>query len=442
MADSARSPSRPTARPGVRLRLSAPRLLALSAYWVAINYLWQGMGALILPRLIVGHVAAGHRGVALGALAAAGSVVAIVVQPAAGAFSDRLRIRWGRRKPFMVVGTLGDLACLAGLALAGSYAALVIPYCALQICSNTAEGAYQGLLPDQVPGPDRGRAAGYYGIGVFIGTALGFLLTGQLIALGHLPLALATAGVVLVLALAVTLRWVPDSPAQGPVPSRGSAWLGVFGFRPRAHPDFTWLLVSRLLVLMGITGLTSFALLYIKSVYYPGSGSALANRASGATSVLLAVVVVFALLVTLPAGKLSQRVGRRAIVRAAAFVGAAGVLLLIPASSLLWVYLVGVLVGTAFGALLSVDWAFLADLVPPGESGRFMGISNLATAGAGLLVTFPAGLLLDTLNRVHRNLGFPVIFAFFAVCLVLGGWLVGRVRAGGRPGPAELAATG
>ncbi len=412
----------------VTVRFSGWRLLALSGYWVAINYLWQGMGALVLPRLIVGMVPSAHRGSALAVLSVAGAVLAILVQPVAGAFSDRVTVRWGKRKPFMLAGTLGDLVCLVALAVAGSYAALIIPYCALQVCSNTAEGAYQGLLPDQVPEHERGRAAGYYGLAVFGGTALGFLLTGQLIAVGHLALALGSAGLVLVLALIVTLWFVPDSPARDPRPSRRSALLGIFSFRFRANPAFTWLLISRLLALMGITGLTDFALLFIKSYFFPGGGSALANRASGATSVMLAVVVVCAILVTLPAGKLSQRVGRVGMVRAAAWLGAAGTLLLIPASSLLWVYAVGCLVGAAFGMLLSVDWALVTDLVPPAEAGRYMGISNLATAGSGILATAIGGPLLDFGNGLRPNAGFPMLFTFLALALLCGGWLVGRIK--------------
>ncbi|MGC1183653.1 MAG: MFS transporter [Candidatus Dormiibacterota bacterium] len=424
-----------TARQQVSLRFSAPRLIGLSVYWLAINYLWQGMGALILPRLILSAVPEGHRGVALGGLSALGAAVAILVQPAAGALSDRCQIRWGRRKPFMVAGTLGDLVCLLGLALAGSYAALIIPYCALQICSNTAEGAYQGLLPDQVPAKDRGRASGYYGLAVFIGTAIGFLLTGRLIAIGHIRLALLTVGVVLVLAVLATVIFVPDSPAQPPLPSRRQAYLGVFSFRPRENPDFTRLLISRLLALMGITGLTDFALLFIKATFYPGGGSALANKASGSTSVLLAVVVLLAIVVTLPAARISQRLGRKTIIRAACWLGAVGTFLLIFAHSLTFVYLVGIFIGGAFGMLLSVDWAFVVDLVPSESAGRYMGISNLATAGSGILATLIAGPLLDFGNGLHHNAGFPMIFGFFSVALILGGWLVWGVRT-----PQEIAA--
>lgn len=410
------------------MRVSGRRLAVLSAYWVAINYLWQGMGALILPREIVGMVPASHRGVALAGLSIAGAVVAVLVQPVAGALSDRTRLSWGRRKPFILAGTLADLLCLLGLALAGSYGALLLPYCALQVSSNTAEGAYQGLLPDQVPPGDRGRAAGYYGIAVFLGTALGFLLTGQLIAVGHLGLALGAAAGTLVICLLLTLALVPDTPAGPERPSAREAVLGIFGFDFRHHPDFAWLLGSRLLALMGITGLTDFALLFIKASFYPGGGSALADRASGATSVLLAVVVVSATVVTLPAGHLSQRWGRVRMVRAAAFLGAAGTILLIPSPSILWVYVVGVAVGAAFGMLLSVDWALVTDLVPPAQAGRFMGISNLATAGAGILATAIGGPILDLGNAVRPRGGFVLLFLFLGTSLVAGGWLVGRVR--------------
>ncbi|MHB8325261.1 MAG: hypothetical protein ACYDEA_08405 [Candidatus Dormibacteria bacterium] len=116
------------------------------------------------------------------------------------------------------------------------------------------------------------------------------------------------------------------------------------------------------------------------------------------------------------------------MVRAAAWLGAAGTLLLIPASSLLWVYAVDCVVGAAFGVLLSVDWALVTDLVPPAEAGRYMGISKLATAGSGILATAVGGPLLDFGNGLRLNAGFPLLFTFLALALLGGGWLVGRVR--------------
>jgi MFS family permease len=94
--------------------------------------------------------------------------------------------------------------------------------------------------------------------------------------------------------------------------------------------------------------------------------------------------------------------------------------------------LIGFLIGGAFGMLLSVDWAFVVDLVPPAAAGRYMGISNLATAGSGILATVIAGPLLDFGNGIHHNAGFPMIFGFFSIALILGGWLVWKVRLPGQ----------
>src|SRR5260370_33781733 len=55
--------------------------------------------------------------------------------------------------------------------------------------------------------------------------------------------------------------------------------------------------------------------------------------------------------------------------------------------------LVGVLIGIGYGLFFSVDWAFIQDIIPPGEAGLFMGFSNIATAGSGVIARFVAGFL-------------------------------------------------
>ncbi|HEV2685686.1 MAG TPA: MFS transporter, partial [Actinomycetota bacterium] len=135
---------------------------------MAIGYLWNSMGLLILPQLVERLVGA-HKGLALGLLEGVGSLMAVVWQPLVGAFSDRTRTRFGRRHPFIALGTAGDVVFLIGIALSGSYWLLLVFYFLLQTSSNTAQGPYQGLLPDVVPAQQRGEASGYYGISNVVG---------------------------------------------------------------------------------------------------------------------------------------------------------------------------------------------------------------------------------------------------------------------------------
>ena len=45
-----------------------------------------------------------------------GAVAPIIIQPTVGLISDYTVTRWGRRKPYIVIGALLDVAFLAGIA--------------------------------------------------------------------------------------------------------------------------------------------------------------------------------------------------------------------------------------------------------------------------------------------------------------------------------------
>src|SRR5438094_755622 len=94
-------------------RLNHLDLIVLSLYWVAIGYLWNSLTALILPDMIIHFVGQAHEGVAASFLKSIGTVMAIVWQPIVGGISDRTVTPWGRRRPSIAAGTVGDLLFLA-----------------------------------------------------------------------------------------------------------------------------------------------------------------------------------------------------------------------------------------------------------------------------------------------------------------------------------------
>jgi MFS family permease len=442
------------ARPWRPTRLTHVDFAVLSLYWVAIGYLWQSLGTLLLPDLVQELVGATAKGRALSLLEGIGTIVAIVWQPLAGALSDRTRSRWGRRHPYILTGTLGDLVFLAALALSGGYWPLVLFYTLLQLASNTAQGPYQGLLPDVVRADQRGTASGYYGVANLLGILLGSVVAGAILATAGRGAAFLSIGVTLAATMLCTVLVVPDRspPVRRQFRSGGEAVLTTFA-SPFRHPNFAWLLGSRLLILMGIVGIQSFVYFYFSDVFFEGN----ASRTAAASSVLLGLVVALALLVTWPAARLSDRVGRRNLVTAGGALSAAGILILL-FSGYEWLprplleavggvlhvpplaaqaLLVGLLLGPGIGVFLSVDWAFLADVVPPEEAGLYFGFANIATAGSGVIARFVAGFLLDAFNAGPRVLhlpgGYPVIFFVFFLWVVAGTLMVRRVRVPPRP---------
>jgi MFS family permease len=197
---------------------------------------------------------------------------------------------------------------------------------------------------------------------------------------------------------------------------------------------------------MGLVGLQSFVLYYFSDVFYRGH----IDAAVTAAYTLQGLVIVSALLITLPAARASDSVGRRPLILAGGLLGAAGVLLLVfshyqllPSAVLqplaqdlnvpllaAQATLVGVLIGIGYGLFFAVDWAFMQDVIPAGEAGLFMGFSNIASAGSGVIARFVGGFLLE-FNNGPKVLGlpggYPVIFSVFFVWLLLGGLLILKV---------------
>jgi Na+/melibiose symporter-like transporter len=413
----------------------------LSLYWVAIGYLWNSLTALILPQMILQFVGQAHEGVAASFLKSLGTLVAIIWQPIVGGVSDRTVTRWGRRRPFIAAGTAGDLLFLAGIALSGSYWWVVVLYFLLQFASNTAQAPYQGLLPDVVPETQRGEASGYYGVANLVGIASGTVGAGLLLAHFGRGAAIFSITLVLVTTMLATVLFVPDRvvPHERHFQSARELLTKTFGvpFRNRA---FVWLMVSRLLIFMGFGGLQNYAYFYFDNVFFHHDARATAIAAS----TLLGIAIGVAALVSWPASRVSDRIGRRPLIFAAGLFGAVGSLVLVfshyqwipdpivvPLATFLKVpdlaaqaTLTGVVIGVGLGVFFSVDWAFIQDIIPPHEGGLYMGFSNIATAGAGIMAVAVGGPLLDLFNRGAPILGlpggFPVVFGLFVVWFVVG----------------------
>ena len=426
-------------QPGRRLRTFD--FVLLSLYWIAIGYLWNSLTALILPDMIIQIVGRAHEGLAASFLKSLGTLVAIVWQPVVGGISDRTVSRWGRRRPFIVAGTAGDVLFLIGIALAGSYWWLVVFYFLLQFASNTAQAPYQGLLPDVVPEGQRAEASGFYGVANLVGIASGTVGAGLLLAHLGRSAAIASIAVVLVVTMLATVLAVPDRalPVEGQFRSLRELLGKTFGV-PLRNRNFLWLMVSRLLIFMGFGGLQNFAFFYFDNVFFHQDRQA----TTIAASTLLGIAIGIAALVTWPASRLSNRTGRRPLIFGAGLFGAAGSLVLVfshyqwvpdgplhPLAAFLKVpdlaaqaTLTGLFIGVGLGVFFSVDWAFIQDIIPPHEGGLYMGFSNIATAGAGIIAVFLGGPLLDAFNAGPRILGlpggFPVVFGVFAVWFVIG----------------------
>ena len=84
--------------------------LTINGYWFSLNTRNQVLTPLLLPLLVQGFVGEAVKGAYIGNLRLWALMTAVLVQALMGILSDHSRSRWGKRRPFIVVGTLGEIA--------------------------------------------------------------------------------------------------------------------------------------------------------------------------------------------------------------------------------------------------------------------------------------------------------------------------------------------
>ncbi len=428
--------------PGVtqeRPLLPFSHLLKLSIYWFGILTIWGGLNNIILPSRI-DDIDKAHAGFLLAVINGAAVLMAIVVQPTVGMISDYTVTRWGRRKPYIVIGASLDVLFLIGLALSQTYLMILVFLVLLQFSSNFAQGPFQGYVPDLVPARQVATASGLMGVMIVMGQIAGVGVATIGIALN---LGLATVGLGLIeLATAVVL--VTSVREGSGAPARPGSWLKVatsaWGTDILRESNVLWLLLVRLLFL-GAVNATNLVLFYFERTHGMSESEA-------GTLVFLGTLVVgvATAAAAFPGARLSDRFGRRPMIWAACAIASAGMALVALAPSPWLAIAAFVPFGIGVGIFLSVDWALMTDVIPKETTGRYMGILNAGTAAAGPIFLVVAGQVLDRVGALDFAAGPRAAMGVAALFLVGAGVVLLRVNPTRReavlplPGPGSIPA--
>ena len=377
--------------------LSIASLLRLSIYWLGLVAVFSGIGVIMQERAKVLIPDESVRFTTIYIVQLLGVIVAVLVQPTVGSLSDYTITRFGRRKPYILIGTLLDFVFLIGLATSNTLLVVAAFVLLLQLSSNFAQGPFQGYVPDLVPPQQVGLASGMVGLfqvlGVVTGTALATLGT----ALGDFTIPTILLGVI-ELATMLSLFFRLDE-GRKPKSRGGRSWRSIagdaWGTDILAERSFVFLVASRFFILGGS------AFLITLSVPYLETALGLVDKDQRATT-LLGLTIIVALctaIATLPAARLSERVGRKKVIYGACVLGATGMTICALAPGVPVLVVGATLVGVGGGSFLAVDWALMTDIIPKASSGRYMGISNVATATNGVIAGFIGAVIIDALAK-------------------------------------------
>jgi MFS family permease len=414
-------------------RLSLGRLAAINAFWFGGGAHWQPIYISLIP---VGAtlIAGPNADLLIGRVTAAGGIFALLTPILVGWLSDRTVSRWGRRRPWMVAGTILNIIGLSLLALSASQLTFVLAYLVVQLSNNAAGAAYTGVIPDVVRAEDRGRASGLLGTMNQLGTVVGVGLVGLTFKLygdtrAGLLAGYGVVAVILVITLLITVVAVKEPrivrQAAWPTPIRvpsiaiicGAAFLvalialfailltplgslfwpvvavfiaaGLIAvlaarrlpelmafFAAFRSNDFFWTFATRALVTLGIFSILPFMELYFRDVVRT-------KDAGAASAFWLLAVIAGAIIPSMVGGVLSDRTGRRKLfvyISSAMQAVVVSVLLFGLVRSLTLLYVLGILYGIGYGAYYAVDWALACDVLPNREeaAGRDMALWHVS----------------------------------------------------------------
>lgn len=398
--------------------------------WLMVLAQFGVFTAFITPLAIslsvrVAALAPGHEQY-LGYITGAGAAAVVVAGPLLGVLSDRTRTRLGRRRPFMIVGTLVGIVSLVVMATAPSVLVLGAGWVLAQLSWGQALGALTNSQADRLPESQRGKVAGLVGFGTLVAPVLGVTLAGGFVGDPLLLFLVPGAIGAILVALFVLLVHEPDSRGMAFSAPLTIRTLGhKYVFDPRRYPDYSWAWVSRFLFYFGLTLNTTFVAFFLASRLGVG-----VQEVAGTMAALSGLGVLATSAGALSGGFLSDRLRRRRVfVLVAGIIYALGAVVMALSSNLPVLFAGSLTTSIGLGMFSAVDQALVLDVLPERETeaGRFMGIIGFATSVPQSVAPLVAPAFL-AIGATATEKNYSLLFFVAAACTVLSGLMVLRVK--------------
>lgn len=375
----------------------------------------------------------------------AGPITGLIVQPLIGAISDKTwSPRWGRRKPFFLIGALLGSLCLFAFPLSPALWFAVGLLWILDVGNNMAMEPYRAFVGDKLP--DEQLSVGYQmqslfvGAGILLANASLFLFQdwfggGQEIE-GTIPKWLYYSFFIGSFLSIATIAWsvlktpeIPPSDEELAEINRHKAMPFVDRFKMPfveiAHavkemPTFMWKLSGVYLFqwyALFVYWQFITPLFRVTMGYDTSEAAAQAAKMSTTYNVVTAVVALILVPLTLRFG------GKK--IYALSLLGTAIALFAIPhISDPVYVLFPMVLFGIGWAAMMGIPYSMVSKIVPQERRGVYMGILNM-------MIVIPMGIQTLSFGPIFKNLlgGNSVNAMLFAgACFVVASVLAMRLK--------------
>lgn len=355
----------------------------------------------------------------IGVLIAGEGVMALWLPLIVGGWSDRLRARGGSRLGFVAFGSPLAAAAVASMGLIGSLPVLGVLVAFFFAVYFIAYEPYRALYPDLFPDALAGRAQGnqaiWRGVGTFIALGAGGGLLSVWTELPFVASAALLLGTVTLLLLALPRvgdvrreRWVPTMAGLREVLPNVRHDVRVL---LEDHPELRRYVVANCLWELSLGALKTFVVLYVTV----GLGFSLSEA-----SLIVGAVAVVIVLGALISGKVSDRVGVARTMQAGLWIY--GLALAVPIFTTDHVALIAVVPLIAFGGglTMTLSYAALIPLMPPGLHGLITGFYSLSRGIGVMLGPLLGGVAIEVMKGMFASThGYAAIWVLTSASLLL-----------------------
>lgn len=433
----------------------------------------QVLTPLIIPVLVQQFLGEEGKGAAVGTIRLWALMVALLAQALFGLLSDHTTTKYGKRRPYILGGVIGEVIifmlmvwCAVELAGMTGYLVLFGLYILSMLTSNASHAATQSLIPDLVPEKSRGTFSGVKALFelpfpvIFVS-----LVISPFVAKNNIFMAMLITSIILVVSMVITMfsKEKPALKTEKKVewkPFLNLVWMtvgftavilglgelvkwsanleifqtssalpvivGVLGMAVSVvigvwvsirlalgkkeynqRGSYTWWVINRLAFMVALTNLATFMVYFMQDKF-----DLIGEAAAGPASRVTMLVGVFVLLLAVPTGKIADRFAKKPMLLISGVMAAVGILALLLIPQMYGIYIAGGLIGGAAGIFYSSNWALGTELVPADKAGKYMGIQNLAGAGAGAIGAYLGGPIAD-------QVGYTALFAIYGFMFLL-----------------------
>ncbi|MDO4285760.1 MAG: MFS transporter [Eubacteriales bacterium] len=420
------------------MKLNYRRTFLIGLAFLSISAFWQTYDN-IIPLMLQNTFGLGET--VTGVLMAMDNVLAIVLLPVFGALSDKVDTRFGKRMPFIVVGTVLAVCFYMLLAAADRSANLplfIVTLFLLLVAMGTYRSPAVALMPDLTPNTLRSKGNAIINLMGAVGGVYSLIMIQLLVGdrnatltysqaseaegaagrMNYTPLFVSVAALmavaVLILVLTIRERRVKEKVAQeveqyekanglsaseseaqesNPAPARAMA--------PEVRRSMAFLLVSIFLWFTAYNAVTTAFSRYANNVW---------GLTDGGFASCLMIATVAAIISYIPIGQISSRIGRKKTILIGIVLMSLCYFAAIFAKTYEpWINGAFALIGVGWASINVNSYPMVVEMSKGADIGKFTGTYYTFSMAAQIFTPIFSGLLLEHISYATL---FPYALAF------------------------------